>query len=59
MIMTIKVYTRRLALTLQDMGFEVVKVVPDEKKPWYDNYLFKDTDEIRAAIKKILDSRRL
>lgn len=52
------VYTRRLAYELRCRGFKIVDYVPDRNKPYFDNYLFKDTPELRAAIAEINAERK-
>lgn len=44
------VYMPRLAAALRDMGFRIVKVSANIKKPQFDVYWFEDTPELRAAI---------
>lgn len=50
---TITVYTRRIAYELRLRGFDIVRVVPDKVRPQFDNFVFEDSDEIRAAIEEI------
>ena len=40
----------RLAAALREMGFKILKVSPNIKKPQYDVYWFEDTPELRKAI---------
>lgn len=44
------VYMPRLAAALRDMGFKIIKVSANIKKPQFDVYWFEDTPELRAAI---------
>jgi len=44
------IYMPRLAAALREMGFKIVKVSPNIKKPQYDVYWFEDTTELRQAI---------
>lgn len=44
------IYMPRVAAALRTMGFKIVKVVPNEKKPQYDAYVFKDDNSLRKAI---------
>lgn len=55
---TITIYTRRIAYELRLRGFDIVKVVPDKVRPQFDNFLFEDSDEIRAAIEEINKNRK-
>lgn len=47
------VYTRRIAYQLRKMGFKIIKVVPNEYQPQYDNYIFEDTAELQEALAKL------
>lgn len=44
------IYMPRLAAALREMGFKIIKVSPNIKKPQYDVYWFEDTTELRRAI---------
>ena len=44
------IYMPRVAAALRDMGFKLVKVTANNKKPQYDVYWFENTPELRAAI---------
>lgn len=44
------IYMPRLAAALREMGFQIVKVSVNIKKPQYDVYWFEDTEELRKAI---------
>ena len=44
------IYMPRLAAALREMGFKIIKVSPNIKKPQYDVYWFEDTKELRQAI---------
>ena len=44
------VYMPRLAGALREMGFKIIKVSPNIKKPQYDVYWFEDTSSLHAAI---------
>lgn len=44
------IYMPRVAAALRDMGFEIIKVTANTKKPQYDVYWFKDTPALRKAI---------
>lgn len=54
------VYMPRIAAALKDMGFPIVKVASNPKKPQFNAYWFKNTPELQAAIpmaKKIAKER--
>ena len=40
----------RVAAALRELGFEIVKITPNNRKPQYDVYWFNDTPAFRAAI---------
>ena len=44
------IYMPRLAAALREMGFKIIKVSPNIKKPQYDVYWFEDTEAFRKAI---------
>lgn len=46
------IYMPRLAAALRDMGFPIIKITANIKKPQYDVYWFEDTPALRAAIPK-------
>lgn len=50
---TVLIYTRRVAYELRMRGFNIVKVVPDRVKPQFDNFVFEDSPELRAALEEI------
>ena len=40
---TFVVYMPRIAVELRKKGFKILKVIPNEKKPQYDAYIFEDS----------------
>ena len=48
-----RVYTRRLAAQLRAEGFRLLGIDKDYKHEGYDNYLFADSPELRAAIARL------
>lgn len=44
------IYMPHLAAALREMGFKIIKVSPNIKKPQYDVYWFEDTPSLRIAI---------
>lgn len=44
------IYMPRIAAALREMGFKIIKVSPNIKKPQYDVYWFEDTSELRKSI---------
>ena len=48
-----RVYTRHLAALLRAEGFQLLGIDKDYKHEGYDNYLFADSPELRAAIARL------
>ncbi len=44
------IYMPRVAAALRELGFKIIKVSPNIKKPQYDVYWFEDTPALHAAI---------
>jgi len=44
------IYMPRVAAALRDMGFPIIKITANNRKPQYDVYWFEDTKEFRNAI---------
>ena len=44
------IYMPRLAAALRSLGFKIIKVTPNIKKPQFDVYWFENTPELKAAI---------
>ena len=44
------IYMPRIAAALRELGFKIVKVSTNIKKPQYDVYWFEDTPELHKAI---------
>ena len=49
------IYMPRVAAALRDLGFKLVKVTANTRKPQYDVYWFEDTPELRAAIPQAVE----
>jgi hypothetical protein len=47
------IYTRKMAYELRKMGFKIIRVIPDEKKPYFDNYVFEDSPELQEAMRQL------
>ena len=47
------IFMRRVAFRLEKMGFKVVKIQPNKKKPEYNVYYFEDTIELHRALIEI------
>ena len=48
------VFKRKYAWDLIDMGFELIDTKIDKKSPMNMIYLFKDTQELREALGKLM-----
>lgn len=53
-IKTYTVYMPRIAAALRIKGFKIIKVIPNEKKPQYDAFVFLDTPDFRKAFEEIV-----
>lgn len=53
------IYMPRLAAALREMGFKIIKISPNIKKPQYDVYWFEDTTELRQAIPAAKEKAKL
>lgn len=49
------VFKRKYAWDLIDMGFELVDTKIDKKSPMNMIYIFKDTQELREALGKLMN----
>lgn len=49
------IYMPRVAAALRDLGFKLVKVTANTRKPQYDVYWFEDTPELRKAIPEAVE----
>ena len=47
---TISIYTKRMAEYLTENGFQIQQLVQDVSHPYFFNWIFKDTPEIRNAM---------
>jgi collagenase-like PrtC family protease len=52
------IYMPRVAAALRELGFKIIKVSPNQKKPQYDVYWFEDTTQFREAIPKAVEMAR-
>lgn len=56
---TYGVHNGAVARELMVLGFELIKVEPNKKKPQFSVYHFKDSVELQKAITNILQKRRI
>lgn len=47
------IYTRKMAYELRKLGFKILYTVPDERKPYFDNYIFENTLELQEAMRQL------
>lgn len=47
------IYTKRLAYELRKKGFKILYTEPNQKNPFYDNYIFLWTPDIEQAIEEL------
>ena len=50
---TFKVFSMKLARELGMRGFKFVGTEPNRKIPWYNVYLFEDTEDLRKALTEL------
>ncbi len=48
-----RIFSRRIALMLIDLGFEPVRTEPHEKMQGFVTYLFDNTKEFKEALTKL------
>lgn len=56
-IKTFVVYMPKIAAALRQQGFKILEVIPNEKKPQYDAYVFEDCPEFRKAFSNIVKQK--
>lgn len=44
------IYMPKLAAELRSMGFKLIKITPNYKKPQFDIFWFEDTEQLQRAI---------
>lgn len=54
---TFIVYMPYLAAALRKKGFKIIEVIPNEKKPQYDAYVFENTPELQEAFSSLAKKR--
>lgn len=47
------VFSRRITHELEKLGFEVVRIAPNDKYPGRSVYYFEETPELRKAVVKL------
>lgn len=48
-----KIFSKRLALNLRKKGFDIIGTEPNNYKPEFNVYLFKNSPELQQAIHDI------
>ena len=54
---TKRIYTKSVALELRKRGFRIIRTEPNENKPEFDVYIFEETENFKAALTDITNSR--
>ena len=54
---TFTVYMPRIAAELRKQGFKILEVIPNDRKPQFDAYVFEDCSEFRKAFSKIVNHK--
>jgi hypothetical protein len=52
------IYMPRVAAALRELGFQIIKITPNKRKPQYDVYWFEDTPAFRAAISTAVEKAK-
>ena len=47
------IYTKRLAYELRKLGFKILRTEPNQKNPFFDNYIFEWTPTIDKTIEEL------
>ena len=55
---TRRIYTKKLAYELRKKGYTILRTIPNEEKPQYDNYIFKVTEGIDEAIAELTGGKK-
>ena len=55
---TFTVYTKKVAIQLREQGFRIVTTGINKNFPQYDTYIFRDTEEFRKALDKIVNKSK-
>lgn len=46
------IFSQKLVNFLAKKGFRVIRTQPNKKMPWYDVYIFEDSEELSNAIEE-------
>jgi hypothetical protein len=47
----------KIAAALRKQGFKILEVIPNEKKPQFDAYVFEDCPKFRKAFSEIVNNK--
>lgn len=53
-----KIYSSKIAGELCRKGFRIIKTEPNPKKPWFDVFIFEETQPLIQAFDTILKNRK-
>lgn len=51
------IFSRRIVFKLEKMGFTVISIAPNYKKPGLKVYYFEDTVQLRAAARQLINQK--
>lgn len=51
------IFMNTVAYKLERMGFKIIKIAPNKKKPQFNVYYFEDTLALHKALHQILDKK--
>lgn len=53
-----KIFTKRIAHELCRRGFKIIKTEINNEKPWMYVYVFKDSEELKAALTELSNKQK-
>ncbi len=53
-----KIFTKRIAHELCRRGFRIIKTEINNEKPWMYVYIFKDSEELKAALTELSNKQK-
>ncbi len=51
------IFSRRIVVELEKLGFKVIKMGPNRHKPGFSVYYFEETPELRQAAQRLISGR--
>lgn len=57
MMKTKKIFSKKLALELRRRGFRIIATEPNNYRPEFDVYIFKDDEDLEKALTEIMGDK--